>query len=394
MIYILFFTILLIILGILEKKRHNKYIENIPLIIYVNGTRGKSSTTRLIAGALRNTNYRVLTKTTGSAACLILEDGKEIEIKRKGKARIKEQMKYCKLSYKRKVDILVLECMAISPEMQWISDKEMVKSDIGVITNVHYDHVDKMGKSLTQIAEVLALTIPVKGKLVTGDEVFFNYFKNKGREFGTEVYLTHDEKINNDLLHDFSYPIFKENLSCSLKVCELLNINQDIALEGMKKTNPDIGALKIIKLSYKETELFLINAFAANDYISTLKAWEKCNNWYKNYNIFDFPLVGVFNHRKDRSYRINDLEKILKEINIKNLIITGSISKNLIKRNISNQDSNLEQIKSFSFLFKIDDFMNYLNNLGKDKILLFGIGNIKGEGETILKYFEKNGELL
>ena len=40
---------LLIFLGILENYYHNKALEKIPIRIHVNGARGKSSVTRLIA---------------------------------------------------------------------------------------------------------------------------------------------------------------------------------------------------------------------------------------------------------------------------------------------------------------------------------------------------------
>ncbi|GAH01188.1 unnamed protein product, partial [marine sediment metagenome] len=46
---------------------------------------------------------------------------------------------------KRKVDVLVVECMAISPELQWVSEHKIVKSTIGVITNVREDHLEDVG---------------------------------------------------------------------------------------------------------------------------------------------------------------------------------------------------------------------------------------------------------
>ena len=38
-----------------------------------------------------------------------------------------------------------MECMAVQPQYQWISEHQMVKSDIGVITNARPDHLDEMG---------------------------------------------------------------------------------------------------------------------------------------------------------------------------------------------------------------------------------------------------------
>ena len=67
-------TLLLVVLGIVENHLHQKNLKRIPIRIHVNGTRGKSTTTRLIAGGLREAGFKVLAKTTGSAARLILED--------------------------------------------------------------------------------------------------------------------------------------------------------------------------------------------------------------------------------------------------------------------------------------------------------------------------------
>ena len=57
--------------------RHRARLRAVPLRIHVAGTRGKSTTTRLIAAGLRAGGRRVLAKTTGSEPRLILPDGSE-----------------------------------------------------------------------------------------------------------------------------------------------------------------------------------------------------------------------------------------------------------------------------------------------------------------------------
>jgi len=57
--------------------RHRRALRSIPVRIHVAGTRGKSTTTRLIAAALRASGRRVVAKTTGSEPRLILPDGRE-----------------------------------------------------------------------------------------------------------------------------------------------------------------------------------------------------------------------------------------------------------------------------------------------------------------------------
>ena len=83
------FTVLLIVFlivslyGIVEFALHQKRIFSIPIRIHVNGTRGKSSVTRLIGAAMREGGVKTITKVTGTYPRLILDDGSEVEIFRK-----------------------------------------------------------------------------------------------------------------------------------------------------------------------------------------------------------------------------------------------------------------------------------------------------------------------
>ena len=67
---------LLILLGLLEKVRLGYYRSRIPIRIHINGTRGKSSVTRLVAAGLRKGGIRTIAKTTGTYPRIILEDGR------------------------------------------------------------------------------------------------------------------------------------------------------------------------------------------------------------------------------------------------------------------------------------------------------------------------------
>ena len=142
------------IFGIIEYFLHQKRIYSIPIRIHVNGTRGKSSVTRLIGASFREGGIKTITKVTGTYPRLILEDGTEAAIHRREGANIIEQLSIIKYAAKRKAEAIVLECMALQPQYQWITEKKMVHSTIGVITNVRLDHVDVMGYTLPEIAKV------------------------------------------------------------------------------------------------------------------------------------------------------------------------------------------------------------------------------------------------
>ena len=98
------FTTFVILFGILafflaaEYRVHLRRIRSIPIRIHVNGTRGKSSVTRLIAGALREQGIRTFAKTTGTLPRMIMSDGSEFPIYRPSRANIIEQLRIISLA--------------------------------------------------------------------------------------------------------------------------------------------------------------------------------------------------------------------------------------------------------------------------------------------------------
>src|SRR5258707_3853572 len=96
--------------------RHRRNLRAIPVRIHVAGTRGKSTTTRLIAAGLRAGGRRVMAKTTGSQPRLILPDGSEEIWPRRGPAAVREQMRLFARAARSGADTVLVECLAIRPE--------------------------------------------------------------------------------------------------------------------------------------------------------------------------------------------------------------------------------------------------------------------------------------
>ncbi len=161
--------LLLVGLGLLERLWRNRAWKAVPIRIHVNGTRGKSSVTRLIWAALRAAGIPTLAKTTGAAPCLLLPDGTEQPLRRWGKPNIREQLRTLWLAKRTGARAVVLECMAIAPDLQWTAEQEMMRATIGVITNARTDHTEVMGHTWDEIAASLANTIPRRSVLVVGE---------------------------------------------------------------------------------------------------------------------------------------------------------------------------------------------------------------------------------
>src|SRR3979409_2414631 len=140
-------------------------LERIPVRVHVNGTRGKSSVTRLIAGGLRAGGRRVFAKTTGTMARMIHPDGSEVDVYRVGRPNIIEQIRIVRRAVACGAEVMVIECMAVSPELQPLSELRLIRSTVGVITNARADHLDVMGPSVDDVARALAQTAPRSGHL-------------------------------------------------------------------------------------------------------------------------------------------------------------------------------------------------------------------------------------
>ena len=370
---LLIIIFILIIIGSIEMQFHLKSIYKIPIRIHVNGTRGKSSVVRLIAAGLRNSGMKILAKTTGTVPRIINENGIDINLHRLRSASIGEQIKLMRYFSKQSPDVMVLECMAVNPQYQWISEHRIVRSTLSVITNVRKDHIDEMGITNKDIASSLSNTIPYNSKLITSEDKYYNIFKSVSNKRNTQIIKTDKKDVDPDYIENFHYIEHPENISLALKVCEELGVSKNKALKEMLKVEPDPGALLIWNIKNKNQ---FVSAFAANDPDSTFKVWSLIKNKFNN-NICVF-----LNTRDDRRYRTNQLIDL----------VANKIKPDLLVIRVDNLDIDIPKINVKVFPMKTtqNDVIDYIVNLENHTIL--GIGNMVGWGEVFLKQLENNKE--
>jgi len=384
-VVLLIIILLSSILGIIEFIRHQKRIYSIPIRIHINGTRGKSSVTRLIGAGLREGGISTITKVTGTFPRLILEDGSEAIVYRKASANIIEQLSIVKYAAARKVKALIMECMAIQPQYQWITEKQMIHATLGVITNVRLDHVDVMGYTLPEIAESLSQTIPKNQKLFTAEYEVSDILKKSADKKNCKMFVSDPDKVSDEDMEGFSYIEHRENISLAIAVCEQLGIQRDIALMGMYKANPDEGALMHHKVEAFNKEINFYNAFAANDAQSTLIIW----NMLKNEIGLNRPRIILLNTRHDRMDRARQLTGMLgKNINdeIDYLFLIGQ-STDVVQDLSISEGVNRKKIINLGWAKPALIFEKVLSRTEK-KSTVFAIGNMGGMGSQVADFFK------
>ena len=359
-IIILSLMVLYVLYVILERVLINKMRKSFKYVIHVNGTRGKSTTTRLIDAGFRACGYKVYSKTTGTFPTVINTKNESHVIKRLGNANIREQMKTMFWAYKEKAEVLVIECMAINPELQYVCEHEILNSDVVVITNVRPDHLGDMGDNLEEIAKALSNTIPKKGIAIIDSDEYLDIFESKAKNTNSQIVISKPYVGASD------FGTFKDNIANALEVARVLNLDVDKFYDGFNYYKHDDGAYKEIK--YNDT-LFM-NALSVNDPESILIVYDKATQ-----NINKEEVTILLNTRDDRATRTLQYIEMLPKMKCKKIIVMSDNAYRLYRKH------NIDVIK-------------YTNNndLLEEKYI-FATGNIAGRGEMVLKWFEEVGEV-
>lgn len=383
-IIILILTTGLVAYGVFEYFQHQKYLNSIPVRIHVNGTRGKSSVTRLIGAGLRAGGYNTITKVTGTFPRMVLGDGTEVAIHRKEKANILEQLDIVKFCAKHNADVLLIECMALQPNYQRITEHQMVHATHGIITNIRLDHLDVMGPGLKDVAKALSLTIPKASKLFTAEDRMLDFLKRKAGKLNTEVTAANADQVSHADMQGFAYFEHPENVALALSVCDSLKVDRKQALAAMKKTAPDEGALKKFTWRNNGQTIHFYNALAANDPESSVILWNNIRKMEGD----DKKYAVVINNRKDRKERSAQLVQAAATLNYEKLFLTGE-NVDLVKVMALKNDIPADKIYLVSQKTTEQQVLDMAGQIHGETVMV-AFGNMGAGGAELAKYFEQN----
>ncbi|MBE1469122.1 poly-gamma-glutamate synthase PgsB [Kibdelosporangium phytohabitans] len=372
----------LLVAGVLEQRRHYANLDQIPARVLVNGIRGKSSITRLCAGALRGGGLVTVAKTTGTAARFIHPDSHEEPVYRKfGIANVVEQIGIVRRAAAYHPDAMVIECMAVMPDLQEINQTKLIKSTIGVLCNVREDHLAEMGPTLDDVARSLSRSMPVGGICVTAEKERLHILKEEAERRDCELIAVDPESVTDEQMAGFSWITFKENVAIALAVADLLGVNPQSALAGMWAAPPDPGVLSVQRYRSGGKVLHFANVFAANDPESTLMNIEQL----LDQRAIQRPLHVVINCRPDRVERNGQMGSIIPKIDPERVILIGEPTRSA---RVAIPDSWEGETVDLGGRRDGDEILGSIIDGIDQHASLVAIGNIHGQGEILLERLE------
>ena len=371
----------LLVAGIVEQRRHDANLAAIPARVLVNGIRGKSSITRLCAGALRGSGLVTVAKTTGTAARFIHPDATEEPVYRKfGIANVVEQIGIVRRAAGYRPDVLVMECMAVMPALQEINQSKLIRSTIGVLCNVREDHLAEMGPTLDDVARSLCRSMPEGGVCVTAEKERFHILQEEADARNCKLVQVDPETVTDEELRGFSWFTFKENVAIAIAVAELLGVDRATALKGMYEAPPDPGVLSVERYRTPDGKrLRFANVFAANDPESTLMNIQQL----LELGAIHRPLHVVVNCRPDRVERNGQMGALIPQLDPETVFLIGHPTKSAADARPTHWTGNVVDLGGDR---RDPDRLttDLLAQLGPDSSLV-AVGNIHGQGELFLE---------
>jgi poly-gamma-glutamate synthase PgsB/CapB len=365
----------------------HRAVRAIPIRIHVNGSRGKSSVTRLIAAALRESGIRTVAKTTGSRPRLILPDGSEQPIVRLGTPNISEQVGILDRARREGAGALVLECMAVRPDLQRIVSERVAHPTIGVITNVRGDHLDVMGPTMADVALVLSSSIPRRGVAVVGETSEREFLRQIARDRGSRFESASSAELPAGFLEGFSYLEHADNVATVLAVTRSLGIPDDVSLRGMYRVTPDPGACMSWHFEYEGTAIEFQSIFAANDLESTISIWKRLRLGERESG----ATIALVNLRGDRIERsIQFAEAAGDRLRADYYMVVGDYSAS-VRRRFERQLPPGQLLP----LGKVGpaEIFDRIARIGEPRVRVGGVGNIGGLGHEVLDFVARSGRV-
>lgn len=370
---------------LIEAKRHERLLKRVPVRIHVNGIRGKSTIVRYILSTFRHAGIRCIGKTTGSATCIIDQEGNDIAVERNAPATILEQLDLIHRYLDEDTQVIVLECMALRPEYQAVAEHRMIKSTCGVINNVRLDHQDVLGDTLAEIAQSLSNTLPTNAPCFTSENHsdVINVLHKNASIVNSEVCTIDESTVTDDEMKALDPFTFRANVALVLAIAKYHGIDRQQALTAICNAPPDPGAASWHQFDWQENRCYWINLFSVNDTNSLKQNLSQFNDWLNE----DADTYIFLNNRADRQDRTEQFVKFIShELQYSGIVVAGD-RLSLIKSLLESEGIAQNDLYTFNENEEncVEKLLTHLcKHSSKKLVTLFGLANIHTKAADIL----------
>jgi poly-gamma-glutamate synthase PgsB/CapB len=325
--------------------------------VHVGGTRGKSSVTRYIAAGIRPT--------------LIRADGSGELIKRRGGPRVQEQFHIIHQAVRHGIDNLILECMSITPELQTVETRGF-QPHVFVLTSIRDDHREHLGCPEEQAAAMCS-AIPWRSLVITDDLAHRDVIDRTASARNSRVVFVTDKNVKPG--KDCPSGVFPTNVALALRACEELGFDSHTSLTGILK-EASHQCDKMVHLDLGGVEVQFVNGFAVNDIESSQQFLDY---WRARVSEPSWQLMIMLNTRADRPLRSSLFAAWLGRMNNLSKVILLGDHTAYTRHALTSAGLNSDRIVVWR-RSEVTAAQASLKQLGADKCLVVGLGNIGGDG--------------
>lgn len=356
---------------ILEDRQVRRDRSELVHVVYVNGIRGKSTVTRMIdrgpaggrvEGVLQDHRHRAYGYRGG-------RNGRPLV--RRGRANISEQVRVLHRAVREGAQILVIECMAVDPALQAVSQHRMVPGG-------HRSHHQcPAGPHCGDGAHAGGdLRLPLQHNPLEWDPVHGRRsVPGPASDQRTQKKLPGGAGPAGQRPADFDFP---ENVALALAVCREIGVDRDRALEGILRYQPDPYALSLFRLP---SGAAFVNAMSVNDPQSTQLDYHRVAG---RPGMVGRRLVLLINNRPDRGYRTEHMMMVARGLEPEEIWLIGA-SQRAVRRTLRHilPDTPVRLFPGAEAL--------PLDSRGADT-MIFAAGNLAGPGKALMERVRKEGE--
>lgn len=364
-----------------EVWAHNHRLRRVPLRITVSGTRGKTTVVRTLASVMRSAGYRVLAKTTGSQARYILPDGSEEPVRRYGITTILEQKKLMRRAAGLRCDCLIAEIMSIQPANHLVETRQLLKPGMTILTNFRTDHTDAVPDHPEAIAALFSNDINPGSTVFVPRQECTQLIREAIWDKGARlVEVEPGAYLGAGLTGAAAARQVPENLDLVTAAAMELGIASETIAKGVAQARMDIGNPLIFKIQHQNKTIWFINAFAANDPLSTKLLLGKTEEMIGAGPKGRFALLSLRSDRGERSlqwmlYLLGEGRGLFEKV-----YLSGGHAR-VLQRRIPEA----EILKGHS----PGSLTRQLASVLPDGARVYGIGNIGGMGGELVREWEK-----